>query len=243
MRFNFFGMIALVFAFSAAAAAFAQSVVIAPRKITYRRPKPQSEYKKSFTISYPKIKNLSPTLAKKIESSLSYEKVLRLNIKEELGEFQWLEEAGYEVEYNKNGILDVVLSMSGSAAYPSFYDKAVVVDLRTGETVKPSDVFINLDRLAAECRRMQKAEITKALVDIKKEAPDVEDPAELFRETSFTPKDLSEFSVGDKGVTFRYDYAFVHALLALQPEGRYFFTWRELKPFIKRGGLLAKFVR
>ena len=37
--------------------------------------------------------------------------------------------------------------------------------------------------------------------------------------------------------------AFLLMLIAVHPAGLYFFTWNEVKPFIKRGGLLAKFIR
>ena len=53
---------------------------------------------------------------------------------------------------------------------------------------------------------------------------------------------LDEFSISDKGVTFLYDYGFPHAIQALEPDGRYFFTWAQMKQHIKRGGLLAKFI-
>ncbi len=56
-------------------AAFAESVVVTPRKITYKRPKPFSEYKKSFVIVRPKVKGISLTAAKKIETTISYEKI------------------------------------------------------------------------------------------------------------------------------------------------------------------------
>lgn len=57
-------------------AAFAQSVVVTPRKITYKRPKPLSEYKKSFMIVRPKIKGVSLAAAKRIETAVGYEKIL-----------------------------------------------------------------------------------------------------------------------------------------------------------------------
>ena len=100
-----------------AAAAFGQSIVIKPKKVTYKRPKPIDEYKKTFTITYPIVSGLSPTLNKKIESSVSYEKVADVDIKEELSG-GWLEEATYKVNYNKNGILDITLNVSGLGAYP-----------------------------------------------------------------------------------------------------------------------------
>ncbi|MEP6847432.1 MAG: hypothetical protein ABI999_01160 [Acidobacteriota bacterium] len=49
--------------------------------------------------------------------------------------------------------------------------------------------------------------------------------------------------MSDTGITILYDYQFPHVALAVQPDGRYFFTWQQLKPFIKQGGLLHQFVR
>ena len=108
----------------------------------------------------------------------------------------------------------------------------------------PRDVFTNLEKLAAKAKVKQQAEVEKSLKEIKS------DPANkdyldfsFFENTNFTAENLEEFAVGDKGVTFIYDYGFPHVIFALQPEGRYFFGWAELKPFIRRDGLLAKFVR
>ena len=56
-------------------------------------------------------------------------------------------------------------------------------------------------------------------------------------------EDLDQFSLSDKGVTFIYDYGFPHAIEALQPDGRFFLSWAKLRPFIKRDGLLARFIR
>lgn len=69
------------------------------------------------------------------------------------------------------------------------------------------------------------------------------DGSEYFGRATFTAQELENFSVGDKGITFKYDYEFPHVALALQPDGAYFYSWAELKPFIKRGGLIERFIR
>ena len=237
MKFLFCLLFIIVFS----TIAFSQSVVITSKKVTYKRPKPISEYKKSFIVTYPKVKAATPVLSKKIEMAISYEKNNNLDIKDEINDTQWLEEASYTVNYNKKNILDITLSVEGSGAYPSTYNKTVVVDLKTGNRVKPIDVFTNLSGLAANCKKAQQAEIKKAIVDIKKENPDEENPADLFKESNFTVKNLDEFSVSDKGVTFIYNYDFPHVIQALQPDGQYFFTWAQLKPFIKGGSLFEQF--
>jgi len=239
MKLKVFFLTALVLI--AASAVPAQSVVITGKKVTYTRRKPISEYKKTFTINYPKLKAATPALSRKIEAAISYRSILGLNLQEELTTVQWLEEADYEVIYNDNGLLCIDLTMSGSAAYPDGVTKTAVVDMKKGTLVKTSDVFTDLQELASMVRRAQKKEIEDAVVEIKKnpEFKD-EDPADLFKEADFRRKELEGYSVNDKGVTFKYDYGFPHVIEALQPEGKYFFTWEQLRPFLVPGGLLAK---
>lgn len=232
----------LLLALATATAAFAQSVVITPKKVTYKRPKPLTDFKKTFTVNYPKVKAATPALSRRIETTISYVKVNDLNIQDEINEIQWLEEADYTVNYNKNGMLDITLSLSGTGAYPSVFSKTVVVDLKTGRRIRPVDIFTNLSGLAAKIKLMQRAEIRKARDDYKKDPETADfDGAEYFGSADFTVKNLEEFSVSDDGITFIYDYGFPHVVLALQPDGRYLLSWTELKPYIKPGGLLAKF--
>jgi len=223
--------------------AIAQSVTITPKKVTYRRPKPQSSFKKTFTIRYPKVAGLSTALNKNVQDSISYERALKLNLKEELSEYQWLEEADYEVNYNKKGVLVITLSMEGTAAYPSSVSKTVVLDLKTGDRVTPQNAFTNLAGLAAMCKKAQKAEIASSIEEIKKDNPDEQDPQSLFSDADFKIKDLNNFSVNDQGVTFQYNYGFPHVIQALQPDGQFFFDWSALKPYIKAGSLLRRLVR
>lgn len=225
-------------------AALAQSVIITPKKVTYKRPKPIADYKKSFTVNYPQIKAATPALSKKIETAISYEKVNGFNLKDEMSEFQWLEEADYEVLYNKSGLLNISLYMTGSAAYPSTNTKTVLVNLKTGMLVKPIDVFTNLKGLAAKLKVLQKAEIEAAKKEIKAspEATEV-NPDELFQNADFTAINIDEFTFRDQGLVFKYDYGFPHVIQALQPLGEYPMTWTELKSFIKNGSVFERFAR
>jgi hypothetical protein len=201
------------------------------------------DFKKSFSVVRPKVRGINPVIAKKIETTISYEKIFDFNLKDEIGEIQWLEEASYTVDYNKNDILGVTLSMMGTGAYPSEASQPVVVNLETGERVLAKDVFVKLSDLATKGKQTQAAEIKRSIVEIKKENPDEENPALLFETADFTVANLDRFSVSDKGITFWYDYGFPHIIQALQPEGRFFFSWTELKAFIKPDGLLARFNR
>jgi hypothetical protein len=238
---KFLPVLFCIFAFSLSF--FSQSVIVAPKKIIYKRPKPLMDFKKSFSIMRPKVRGANPAIAKKIETTISYEKNFDFSVKDEIGEIQWLEEASYTIDYNKNGVLGVTLSVMGTGAYPSEASQPVVVNLKTGERVLAKDVFVKLPELAVKVRQMQAAEIKSSIIEIKKENPEEENPASLFESADFTVKNLDRFSVSHKGVTFWYEYGFPHVIQVLQPEGRYFFSWSELKAFIKPDGLLAQFVR
>lgn len=234
---------ALVLAFSGAN--FAQAVKVTPQKTVYTRtPKEGFEHKKTFTITAPKISGLSPSLNKKAETALSFERVFDLNIEEEKKEIFWLEEGDYKIEYNKNGILSAALYVSGSGAYPSEYTKRVVVNLKTGNAVKAADVFVKLPELARFANKSLQARIKKEIAERRKESADeAATMREMIAGTKFAAKNLEFFAVSDKGVSFYFDYGFPHVALALEPDRRFFFTFAQLKPFIKPGGLLAGFVR
>lgn len=219
---------------------FAQSVKITSNKVTYKRGKSAPEHKRSFTVNYPKI---SGATGKKIEAILDYEKNFDFKIQEEIKEIFWLESADYTVNYNKHNILDVTLFIEGSGAYPDGSSKYLIVNTKTGNRVKPSDVFTNLSGLAAMVKKAQQAEMKAEIERIKKEEQADEVTLDYFNNADFKSKNLWAFTVSDKGLTFHYDYGFPHAIQALQPDGDYFYKWSELKPFIKQNGLFGLFVK
>jgi hypothetical protein len=232
----------LILAF--ATIAIGQTVVITPKRTVYRRPKPMMDFKKTFVIRRAVAKASTSALSRKITSVISPESVLQLNVKEELGENQWVEEADYRVIYNKNGLLSIKLWMEGTAAYPDTVTKYIVVDLALGKNLERSDVFQNLPFLAAMIRTSQRAEVESATEEMKKDPESKDfDSSQLFEQVDFKAEDIREFSVSETGITFYYDYGFPHAIQALQPSGEFLFSWSRLKPFIKPGGLLARFIR
>jgi len=239
----------LVFIFLAsfASIAFTQTLKITPKKTVYRRAvKKDFSHKKTFTIIYPKVSGSSAVLNKKIENAISYERNFDFNLKEELTETYWLENADFKTEYNRNGILGVALTFDGSGAYPSTYTKHVVVDTKTGLQVKPEDIFAS-DKIAALVNLLDEKlqdKMKSAIAEVKKgSAEDGAALTEMLADKKFTAENLNHFSVNDQGVTFYYDYGFPHIALALEPDGEILLSYTDLKLFVKRGGLLAKFVR
>jgi hypothetical protein len=159
-----------------------------------------------------------------------------------------LEEFGYELNYNKNYILDITFSQSGSGAYPDSQTKHFAVDLRNGTVIKASGAFVanKLDALVGLVRAKFQAELAQILKDLaesKSDAEDIRISKEAQDALEFKRSDIDDFSIGDKGVTFLFDAGYPHAIQAFEPEGRYFFSYTELKPYIKRDGPLGQFIQ
>ncbi len=244
LRILLFTLFAVIFSLNT----FAQnnSVNVKSNKIKYeRKGKDVSEYKKTFEVNYPKFSGIkNPAVLKNLENTVNYWKVFDTTLEENLGDYNWLESFDYKVIYNKNSLMVIELMMVGSGAYPDGSVKTFVINLNTGKRIFIKDAFADVGHLLVKVDKAQKAEVKKYLADMKKENPeDLSTAVELLADKRYTTKTLDEFYIDDRGVTFLFDYGFVHAVQALEPEGRYFFTWAELKSLIKRNGLLGRFVR
>lgn len=244
---------AFLLVFVAASIGFAQVIKITPKKTVYtRKGRDISQYKRTFVVAYPLVSGAIPLPAKKkLENTISYWRVFETTLRENLTEFDGLDELSYEVNYNKNGILDIALRQDTSAAYPDQSTVNLVIDLKTGEQVKFNDAFKpdSLDRFAKMVDAKLKIETNETIKSINqgefgengKEADD--SIKEQLGALSFMAETFNEYSVNDKGIIIFYDAGFPHVIQSAQPDGRYFFTWAEAKPFIKPDGLLGKFVR
>ena len=237
----------------AVAVGFAQIVKITPKRTVYtRKVKQQQKEKQTFVVTYPIVSGAMPLAAKKkLENTISYWRVFETTLQENQGEYNWLSELFYKVNYNKNGVLDIALTQEGVGAYPDGSTINLLVDLKTGEHVKFKDAF-KADSLA-EFAKMVNAKLETEKMELVqrinkgefsdsggKEADDA--LKEQINNLNFTAETFDQFTISDKGITIIYDAGFPHVIQAAQPDGEYFFIWAQVKPFIRRDGLLAKFV-
>jgi hypothetical protein len=155
----------------------------------------------------------------------------------------WLSEFAYKVNYNRDYILDITFTQEGVGAYPDGGYKHFAINLRNGELIRAADAFDSgaLEKIAAMVDEKMQAENQATIRDVGNE--DRASAEELLRDVKFTASNLDDFSINDKGVTFLFDAGFPHAIQAFEPGGSYFFSYAELKPYIKRDGPLAVFVR
>lgn len=246
-------LLTMLFVIALAFSASAQTVKITSKKTVYvRKDKSVPKEKSTFTVTYPVVSGALPAATKKnLEQTISYWRIFDTTLAENLGKYHWLTDLYYKVNYNKLGILDISLTQEGIGAYPDAQTVNMVVDLKTGKQVKFEDAFKADSRakFAAMVDRKLEAEKKEIIESIRMDKDSYSSEEEqkssggMIEELKFTSESFDEFSVNDKGVTILYDAGFPHISQALEPNGSYFFTWVEVKTFIKPDGLLARFNR
>lgn len=223
--------------------------IIKPRKVVIVRTgdlAKQFPNRKKAIVTYPIVSGLkNPQVLRRVQSLLQVKNAFDSSL-EDYRQDAWLEEFGYKVNHNKHFILDITFTQIGSAAYPDTQSKHFAINLQNGRLLKATDVFAadKLGTLAKMVDVKLQAEIKELVQEAKKEAreDDAQNLVDALSQLKFELPHLDEFSVGSTGITFLYDAGFPHVIRALEPEGSYFFTYQELKPFIKRDGLLGQFI-
>jgi hypothetical protein len=198
-------------------------------------------------VRYPIVLGLTDaTVLRRIQNTLAIKNVFDSTL-EEYRQDSWLTDFDYKVNYNENYLLDITFQRSGVGAYPDTQTKHFLINLRNGLVIKAVDSFNpdSLATLAKMANQKLKAETKKIIKEAEADKDTDADQKGSFKDQleqlTLTVKNLDEFSVSDKGVTFFYDAGFPHVIQALQPDGRYFFSYAELRPYIKRNGPLGIF--
>jgi hypothetical protein len=115
----------LLFAFALLAAAVSlpaqNSAKVTARRVVFTR-KDNIKSSRQVVVRYPVVSGL-PTRAaqQRAQAALSLNSLFKGTWNtswEEMRKDSWLDEADYEVAYNRNGLLDIVYTISGTGAYP-----------------------------------------------------------------------------------------------------------------------------
>ena len=121
-------------------------VVIKPRTVTLiRRASLVKGFpeKRTAKVTYPVISGLKDVqVLRRVQSLLQVKNVFDTSL-EDYREDRWLAEFGYKVNYNRNYVLDVTFTQSGSGAYPDTHTKHFAINLKDGSVIKAADVFIS----------------------------------------------------------------------------------------------------
>ena len=205
--------------------------------------------RKRAIITYPVVSGLSnPAVLRQVRALFDFKNIFDYSLKE-YREDTWLSEFGYDVNFNGNHLLDITFNQSGMAAYPDDQSKHFLINLKNGKLIKAIDAFDSsrFDELAQLVDAQLQQELKKLQNENKSiDSQDSEEKAmqrDAYEALKFEVQNLDEFSVSARGITFLYDAGFPHVIKALEPEGRYFFSYSQLKPFIRPDGPLGQFVR
>lgn len=239
-------------AFSIAAAPVNERAVIQKRKVTIvRTGKLARDFpeKRRAVLNLPVISGLKPlSVLNKVRSHLELKNIFGSSLAE-YRQDTWLSEFDYTVNYNKNYILDITFMQEGSAAYPDTHFKHFVINLKTGDVIKARDVFnsASLATLTSMVNDKLQAELKQLVKDGRvfdgMNAEERQGIQEQYNGLKFEAENLDEFQISDTGVTFLYEAGFPHVIKALEPEGRYFFSYAELAVHIKPGSPLANLAK
>lgn len=222
-------------------------VIVKPRRVVItRRGELIKNYpeKKRATITYPVVTGLKDArVLRRVQAILQIKNVFDSSIAE-YRDNAWLEELTYEVNYNKNSIFDITFSETGTGAYPDDHSRHFVINLKNGRVFKASDVFVvdKFDGLAALVDAQLQDELKEIARESAKDLPEYQEIVQSQGELKFAAKNLDDFSVSAKGITFLFDAGYPHVIRAFEPGGQYFVSFEELKPYIKRDGALGQFI-
>jgi hypothetical protein len=194
-------------------------------------------------VSYPIIKSgiSNAAVLAKVRSLLKLKNIFETSL-EEYREDTWLSELDYRINYNKNFILDITFRQDGVGAYPDSQEKHLAINLRNGELIKAADVFKPeaLAKLAMLVDSRLQAEMKETIEQVNQDksidADEKQRVPELYEGLKIEVKDLDDFVIRDKGITFLYDAGFPHMVQAYQPAGQYQFSYAELAPHLQREG-------
>jgi hypothetical protein len=224
-------------------------VIVRPRKVMIQRSEAVTRHspnRKSAALVYPVVIGITDlAVLARVRSALDIKNAFGYS----LGDYRedtWLDDFGYEVHYNADYLLDITFTQNGLGAYPNTHQMHMLISLRDGNLVKAREAFekAKLDAMAELVNRELRREISRLkaanLADMR-DADERQAITDAYENLKFERQNLDEFSVSKAGITFLYDAGFPHVIKALEPQGRYFFSYPTLKDYIRRDGPLAKF--
>lgn len=226
-------------------------VTITPRTIVFpRKPNPvrASFPDEKTVINYPEVTGLqNESVLNRIQTTLQLKNIFGSTVAEyQADETGWLEKVGFVVNYNQHHILDLRFTELGSAVHGEVTNKHFTIDLRNGNVLTPTDIFVaeRMDQLSKLIDKKLQDEIKKIRNQFTggdAVPPPLED---ILGKLKFETTDLSDFEVNPEGVWFykKIHFPYGFGFHTSRPDGRYFFRHAELKPYLRTDGLLWQFV-
>jgi hypothetical protein len=221
------------------------AATIQPQAFTFTRGKKEQGFPayKQATVMIPTVTaGPNPAVLKQVQAAIDPKAVLGESVKELETEFKttgWLSTINYTVDYNKNSIVQLTYTKEGVSAYPSTFKFYVAVDLQTGKVIKVADLLTpeGLKKVADTINQSMQKRIQTAIAQNANQDTDLKS---RLSGKQFQVENLNTFVIGEKGITFIYDFDFPHVIQALAPDGKFFLSYPELQPSVKPIGRLGR---
>jgi len=191
------------------------------------------------------IPGANPEVIKKIGVALDFKAVTGMSQEEAIATFQesktGITKTAYTVNYNKNGLLSLAITVDTITAYPSSYTKRYNFNTTNGEPVALEDLIypageFTLGTFAALGDQ-------KLQVNIQNKVKSLEgtDGAGILKEKTykFTQANLADYTVKENGIALYYDFQLPHVIKAIEPNTEVFLTFAEINDYLPEGGPLA----
>lgn len=212
--------------------------IVTPRRIERAHGKGEDRWE-DVTI-LPVITGLPPQVLKRVRKEVELKNVVG-GFFYKVYKARQLINFDYRVNYNRHQILSMTFTWN---AMFNHYERLFVFDLRNGDELEAEDLFREdqVDELVKLIDQKLRNEVEQMIREYKGDG-DFRGMLEAQGRMTVTPDDLAQFQINDKGITFFYDPGFHHTAAWLEPPGRYFFTYSELKPFLKPDTVVSQFVK
>jgi len=210
--------------------------IVTPRRT--QRAYGKGENRSTAVSIQPVVTGLRPPVLKRVQEALKMKHVLGSHLYDAFYKKQGMFGYEYRVTYNRNYILSISFTYN---AYFAEHSKQLTFDLRDGRLLKPDDLFVeermqDFAKLVDQKLREEIEEIVRDN-DLNRKWLEAQGPLKV------TAEDLDEFGVNDKGITVFYKAGFHHTAKSVEPEGRYFFKYSELKGYLKPGSVVSQFIK
>jgi len=225
-------------------------IIVQPRRVVVLRSGKEvrdfPERKKAI-VRYPIVRGLPDAVVlRRIQNTLTMKNVFDHTL-DEFRRNPGLLSYDYKVNYNQNYLFDITFTEEFEGAYPDTGTKHFSINLKNGKVVRATDAFNpdSLNALSGLVDQKLKTEVTE-LIKVNEDDKSVDAEAknhvrDELKKLRIGVRDLDQFSISDKGVTFLFDAGFPHVIQALQPEGEYFFSYAELRLYIRSDETLGVF--
>ncbi|NBX93298.1 MAG: hypothetical protein EBQ85_08730 [Proteobacteria bacterium] len=224
-------------------------IQIVPQELKYQATQERNLSDRPYRIFIPQVTGSNPDLVKRVSDLIAWEQMssnaasdssskqkITLKTKMEDEAFNRFY-AAYSVLLNSQKVLCVQWHESTNYAYPDDHFYRAVISLETGKKLGGADAFDNLQGLLSFLHKDQIRTINEKIAEHDGEGKDFPEYTARFQR-----KDLDYFYINEQGIFFEFRYAFPHASRAAAPQEKFFYSWSQIKPFIKRTGPLAPFV-